>query len=91
MQDSLPSNPVDAPCASFRANLDDLVSDEADALTHARAAAHVAACTPCRLALTAARAYRRALRRLGAAARAPETLRHRALGILREVRGSRTS
>ncbi len=69
--------------------LDDVVSAEADALSAARAEAHAAECTPCRLALAAARAYHRTMLRVGGAVRATATLRDRALGLLREVRGSR--
>ena len=78
-----------APCATHRAQFDGIAAEESDAMTLARVEAHAVACAACRLALAAARAYRRAMRRVGDAVRAPGALRQRALGVLRQVRGSR--
>lgn len=89
MHDTLHQPPPASSCAGFRSHLDDVVAEEADAVTLARVEAHAAVCVGCRMALAAARAYRRAMRRVGEAARASATLRERVLGTLREVRGSR--
>jgi hypothetical protein len=89
MQDTRPPTDPVSPCAAFAAMLEDVVSAQTDALSLARAEAHAAECPPCRVALTAARVYRRTMLRVGAAVRASATLRDRAFGVLREVRGSR--
>lgn len=89
MHDTLHPIPADSSCASFRRLLDDLVAEEADAVTVARVEAHAAECVGCRMALAAARAYRRAMRRVGNATRASAALRDRVLGLLREDPGSR--
>jgi hypothetical protein len=89
MQDSLPQHDNRLPCAEFRALLDDIAADHSDAVTCARVQAHALACPPCRMALAAARAYRRAMRRVGEACRATDAMRVRALELLRDVRGSR--
>lgn len=73
-------------CTAFRAVLDDLVADESDAVTMARADAHVATCAACRLALASARAYRRRMRRAGDADQAPTALAARARQIAQQVR-----
>lgn len=78
-------------CASFRALVEDVAFDASDEVTVARAEAHAAQCASCRLALAAARGYRRAMSRIGDAVRATESLRERALHVLRGVRGSRTN
>jgi hypothetical protein len=89
MQDTLPRHDNRSPCAEFRALLDDIAADHTDAVTSARAEAHATHCPPCRMALAAARAYRRTMRRVGDAFRATDSMRTRALELLREVRGSR--
>lgn len=89
MQDTRSPKDPESPCAAFAAMLDDVVSAQTDALAVARAEAHAADCPSCRLALTAARVYRRTMLRVGAAVRASAALRERAFGVLREVRGSR--
>lgn len=89
MQDTLPLNDPGADCAAIRALVDDVVAQEADAVTVARVEAHTARCASCRFAMAAARAYRRAMRRVGASERAPQGLRDRVLGLLHETRGPR--
>jgi anti-sigma factor (TIGR02949 family) len=89
MQDTLPLNDLGADCAAIRALVDDVVAQEADAVTVARVEAHAARCAGCRFTLAAARAYRRALRRVGASERAPSELRDRVLGLLHETRDPR--
>lgn len=89
MQDTRPPTDPIFPCAAFAAMLDDVVTAQTDAVSMARAEAHAALCPPCRIALTAARAYRRTMLRVGVAVRASAALRDRAFGLLREVRGSR--
>lgn len=89
MQDSIPPKDQIPACAAFTAMLDDVVSLQTDALSVARAEAHAALCPPCRVALSAARVYRRTMLRVGGAVRASAALRDRAFGVLREVRGSR--
>lgn len=89
MQDPLRISDLPDDCAAFRSQLDDLTAEEADAMTAARADAHAARCAACRHALASARAYRRAMRRLGETTRASGSLRSRAHDVLREVRGSR--
>jgi len=84
-----PQKASDTPCAAYRALFDDIAADESDAMTLARVESHAAGCATCRFALAAARAYRRAMRRMGDAVCASGSLRDRALGVLREVRGSR--
>lgn len=91
MHHSLPPSDPSTPCASFRACFDDIVAEASDAVTVARVEAHAQLCPPCRFALAAARAYRRAMRRVGTAVRASDELRERVLESLREVRGSRQS
>lgn len=78
-------------CTSFRKFVDDVAFDAADEVTSARAEAHAARCPPCRVALAAARAYRRAMGRSGDATHATAAMRARAVQVLRGVRGSRTS
>lgn len=89
MQDTLPLKDPEADCAAIRAHVDDVVAMEADAVTVARVDAHAARCAACRRVIAAARAYRRALRRVGASERAPATLRHRAIDLMHETRESR--
>lgn len=89
MQDTLPRNDAGADCAAIRALVDDVVSGEADAVSVARVDAHAAQCPPCRFALAHARAFRRAMRRVGQSERAPQSLRQRAIGLLHETRDSR--
>lgn len=89
MQKTLPRHDNRTPCAEFRALLDDIAADHSDTVTCARAEQHAQACPPCRMALAAARAYRRTMRRVGDACRATGALRTRALELLREDRGSR--
>ena len=87
-QDTLPPN-RNADCAAILALVDDVVAQEADAVSVARVDAHAAHCARCRRALAAARAYRRAMRRVGASERAPDSLRERVLGHLHETREQR--
>lgn len=89
MQDRLPLTDSEADCAEIRAHVDDVVAMEADAVTMARVDAHASRCAACRHVLAAARAYRRALRRVGASERAPATLRHRVLDLMHETRDPR--
>lgn len=89
MQDKLPPHELSGDCAEIRAHVDDVVAQEADAVTVARVEAHAARCPSCRLALAAARAYRRAMRRLGVSERAPSTLHTRVLGLMHETRDQR--
>jgi anti-sigma factor (TIGR02949 family) len=89
MHDTLPQNDRGADCAAIRLVIDDVAAHEADAVTVARVDAHAARCPSCRFALAAARAYRRAMRRVGASERAPQGLRERALGLLHETRDPR--
>lgn len=89
MQDTLSLNDPAADCAAIRALVDDVVAQEADAVTVARVEAHAARCAACRFALAAARAYRRAMRRVGASERAPQGLRDRVLDLLYETRETR--
>lgn len=89
MQDTISLDDRISPCAAFAAMLDDVVSSQSDALSTARVEAHAALCPPCRLALSAARAYRSTMLRVGGAVRASAALRDRAFGVLREVRGPR--
>lgn len=91
MQDPLRISDLPDDCAAFRSQLDDLTAEEADAMTAARADAHAAGCAACRHALASARAYRRAMRRLGDTTRAPSSLRARAQEVLRELRGPRAN
>jgi anti-sigma factor (TIGR02949 family) len=89
MQDTLPPHEHSGDCAEIRAHVDDVVAQEADAVTVARVEAHAARCASCRRVLAASRAYRRAMRRIGAAERAPSTLHARVLGIMQETREPR--
>jgi predicted anti-sigma-YlaC factor YlaD len=75
-----------SPCSAFRLLLDDLVADEVDAVTSARAEAHSATCAACRLALATARAYRRRMRRAGEDTPAPATLKSRAAALAQQAR-----
>ncbi len=76
-------------CAAIRALVDDVVAGEADALSVARVEAHASTCSGCRFAMAQARAYRRAMRRVGRSERAPGELRQRALDLLHETREPR--
>lgn len=89
MHDTLPQNDRGADCAAIRLVIDDVVAHEADAVTVARVETHATRCPSCRFALAAARAYRRAMRRVGASERAPQGLRDRALGLMHETRDPR--
>ncbi len=89
MHDSQPPNDLGSPCTDFRAFFDDIAAEASDAVTVARVESHAEHCPPCRFALATARAYRRAMRRVGTATRASDRLRERVLDSLREVRGSR--
>lgn len=89
MHDSLPLNDPGADCADIRTLVDDVVAAEADAVTVARVETHAARCAACRFALAAARAYRRAMRRVGASVRAPQGLRDHVHGLLHETREPR--
>ncbi len=89
MLDRSPQHEASGDCAAIRALIDDVVADEADTVSVARVEAHAARCAACRFALAHARAYRRAMRRVGRNERAPATLRDRALGLLHETRESR--
>lgn len=89
MQDTLPPTDPTAGCAAIRAHVDDVVAQEADAVTVARVEAHAARCAECRHVLAAARAYRRAMRRVGASERAPSAVRERAITLMHETRDSR--
>jgi mycothiol system anti-sigma-R factor len=86
----IPHRLPDPRCAAFLAALDAVVDGEAGSLCEARAEAHAASCPPCARRYAAARAYKRVLRRVGEAARAPVELRDAVLASLRGVRGSRT-
>lgn len=74
------------PCAEYRRVLDDVVADEVDAVSLVRAEAHMARCEDCRFALAQARSYRRMMRRVGQGARAPSSLRDRAVALIRGPR-----
>lgn len=89
MQDTIPLNDASADCAPIRLLIDDVVAQEADAVSVARVDAHAARCAACRHALAAARAYRRAMRRVGASERAPQELRERMQGLLQQERDPR--
>ena len=89
MQDTLPPHEPSGECAEIRAHVDDVVAQEADAVTVARVETHAARCPACRRALAASRAYRRAMRRVGASERAPSTLHTRVLGLMQETRDPR--
>ncbi|WKW13081.1 zf-HC2 domain-containing protein [Pseudogemmatithrix spongiicola] len=89
MQDTLPPTDPTADCTAIRAHVDDVVAQEADAVTVARVEAHAARCAACRHVMAAARAYRRAMRRVGASERAPATLRERAITLMHETRDPR--
>jgi len=86
LQDPVDSAPGTLPCPVFHALFDDVVANAADALTVARVESHTQECRPCRLAMGTARAYRRAMQRVGTAARASSPLRARVLDSLRGVR-----
>lgn len=84
MQASLRTLERPTDCAAVQNVLDNLITDEADALTVARVESHAAHCPPCRHALTAARAYRRTMRRVGGCERAAPALRSRVVELLRQ-------
>ncbi len=77
-------------CTHWRHVLDALADGELASLCAARAEAHVAGCTSCARRLTAAREFKRTLRRVGESERAPSELRGAIMASLRGVRGSRT-
>jgi predicted anti-sigma-YlaC factor YlaD len=77
-------------CRSLRDALEAVADDAADAITRARLMEHVAACDRCRAALTAARAYRATMRRVGEGTPAPSSLREAVARTQREGRGSST-
>lgn len=85
--DSLPTLDDKLSCETYRRVLDDLVADEVDAVSLARAEAHLARCEDCRFALAQARSYRRMMRRVGQGMRAPGSLRDRAVDLMRKPRG----
>ncbi|HRN54025.1 MAG TPA: hypothetical protein PK788_11045, partial [Gemmatimonadaceae bacterium] len=86
----IPHNAGRADCAPIRLLIDDVVAQEADAVSVARVDAHTARCAACRDALAAARAYRRAMRRVAAAERAPQELRARLQGLLQQAQDPRS-
>lgn len=89
MQDSHSPHSDGAGCAAYRPLLDDVVAEEVDAVTVARVEAHLSRCADCRRALASARAYRRAMRRVGVAERASDALRGRAVQIAHDTRDLR--
>jgi anti-sigma factor RsiW len=91
MHDQIPPNLSTAHCATIRALIDDVVAGASDATLVSRVEAHVSTCPPCRVALAAARAYQRAMRRVGRAVRASQALRQRAVNLLRDVRGTQAN
>ena len=88
-QASSPQPEAKRDCAAILALVDDVVAMDADAVSVARVEAHAAHCAACRFALASARAYRRAMRRVGSSERAPQRLRERALDLLHETREPR--
>jgi predicted anti-sigma-YlaC factor YlaD len=90
MKATLPLADGGADCAAIRLVLDDVVAGEADEVTFARVEAHLATCASCRFVQAQARAYRRTMRRVGQAERAPSATREHAMELMRESRGPRS-